>query len=141
MKLQLSEPATLKYKWTAFYSDGKVFHQNEEDKSAFDPKKSAFFDVDHQRLIGFSLQHEDSCYTVDLVGGFFLVNNLPFRMHPWEMILTDFKLVFTRRHYPSQSIYSDGRKETGFLHDPIYRIGWQAKDFKGNLIERIMEID
>lgn len=112
---------SLKYLFTAEYKDGTLFTQNPEDVSAVDPKRSAFFDVKHDQLIGFVLSDGKNTFGVDLTDGHFEINGVPFFLHETEM--RDFKLFFFRRH--SHTFSSDGAEQT---HTITYRLGWRAYD-------------
>ncbi len=75
----------LKYLYQANFADGSFFQQpieEENDKSAIDPTKSAFFDVLQRQdeLVSFGLFSEEvpDTWAVDLRDGHFEVNGLPF---------------------------------------------------------------
>lgn len=122
----------LKYLFTAEYRDGSLFKQPSNDVSEKDPQRSAFYDVDHNNLVGFCLSSGDCIYGVDLRDGHFEVNGIPFFMYDGE--LKDFKLVFFRRHLHHVTL---GGSELS--HEVTYRLGWRATDTDGNTVERIME--
>lgn len=114
----------LKYLFIAEYSDGATYIQTQEDKSIVEPeKRSAFFDVDHDRLVKFSLigQGMDNphTYSVDLRDGHFEVDGVPFYFH--EEDLLNFKLIFFRRHTHTKN-QSSGHE----THAIAYKIGWQC---------------
>ena len=44
----------MKYRFVVEYEDGSLFEQNEEDVSKVDPKRSAFFDIQQDRVKTFS---------------------------------------------------------------------------------------
>lgn len=127
----------LKYLFTAYYGDGETFHQDPEDVSKADPKRSAFFDVDHSRLVGFSLQDHQNEFYVDLQQGFFEINNIRFLLHEEEV--SNFRLIFFRRHKHHVNIGMNTFEESG--HEITYRLGWQANDKDGNNIQRIIEFE
>lgn len=125
-KARSGGPSPLRYRWTAFYTDGTLLIQDAHDRSSFDPQRSSFFDVDQERVERFRLQGPRGNFVeVNLTTGAFLVNGL-------EVILNDddvpagiqgpLRLLFFRRHF--QSIGSSGETD----HRIVYRIGWQAPD-------------
>jgi hypothetical protein len=124
----------LKYRFHAVYADGTFFVQNEEDVSARDPARSAFYDVDQSRLEAFALAGEGHTYAVDLTDGTFAIDGVPFRMH--EGPLSDLQLIFFRRHTHT---ISGQFKE--LAHQTVYRLGWQATNSAGRRVQRVMELD
>ena len=124
----------LKYRFTAAYNDGTFFEQNDEDVSASDPTRSAFFDVDQSRLEAFALVGERHIYAVDLSNGQFAVDGVPFRMH--EGTVSCLRLIFFRRH--THSINAQYKE---LAHQIVYRLGWQGLDEEGRNVQRVMEID
>ena len=122
----------LKYLFTSEYSDGTFFKQNEEDVSMNDPKRSSYFDVDQNRLVGFCLSGEGSLFGVDLRDGHFEINGVPFFVHDVE--LTDFKLIFFRKHRHTVTL---GGEDVSHLIS--YRLGWSATDQNGQTIERVLQ--
>jgi nitrite reductase/ring-hydroxylating ferredoxin subunit len=111
----------LKYLFTATYRDGSELVQTPEDRSTKEPEtRSAYFDIDHERLATFSLQGDGHTYLVDLRDGHFEVDGVPFWMHDEE--LAGFRLVFFRRHKHS----FNQRTGEELSHDVVYRVGWQC---------------
>jgi hypothetical protein len=125
----------LKYKFYAAYNDGSLFIQNDEDVSVNDPARSAFSDVEQERLEAFALVGEDHIYAVDLTNGTFVIDGVPFRMHE-EQNLRGFRLIFFRRH--THTINAQYKELT---HQIVYRLGWQATDAEGRNHQRVMELD
>ena len=136
-EVQLSSKP-LKYLFVAEYADGSVFEQTKEDRSQREPdKRSAFYDVDHEKLFAFHLviaENLNTICSVYLANGLFVVNGVVFRMH--EMLLTDFKLIYFRQHTHSFNVQFQEQ-----AHEVVYRLGWQAKDERGNTVERVMQIE
>lgn len=123
----------LKYLFTAEYSDGTKYVQNTEDKSIKEPeKRSCFFDVDHSKLVRFTLKGEGHEYAVDLKDGHFEINGVPFFAHEEEMV-SDIQLIFWRKHKHHIQVggttgadeREKGSKEIG--HEVSYLMGWQGK--------------
>jgi len=139
----------LKYLFKAEYKDGSFFEQNPDDISTQDSKRSAFFDVKLDQVKRFSLISSDSLvvnnvkyvdiFTVDLTDGHFEINDMPFKVHDNTLEVTDFKLIFFRRHKHSINVVENEFDESSKTHVTTYRLGWQAKDKKGLNHERVIE--
>lgn len=129
----------LKYHFTAIYKDGSTYKQNEEDVSTTDPKRSCYFDVKQEELKAFMLYDEHNVFLVNLENGSFEINGVLFVMHEGhvkkvsdgrggikEIIvpLTDFRLVFFRRH--THSFLVGNEKNEEMSHEIVYRMGWQC---------------
>jgi hypothetical protein len=125
----------LKYLFTAQYLDGSVFAQNPEDVSSVDPKRSAFYDVDHSKLAIFYLVSSNNVYSVNLIDGHFEVNGVPFRLHD-DPELKDFRLIFFRQHTHNYNIIT---KEE-LSHEIVYKLGWQTTK-EGKNIQHVIEFD
>lgn len=143
----------LKYLFVACFSDGSILDQPPADVSKTDPKKSAFFDVlqRESEITSFHLfeadpEHDAKKFSVSLQDGSFCVNGVRFKMHDEE--LTDFKLIFFRKHDHriNQQVIFDGKggltpgQVEELSHTITYRIGWQAHNHMGQNVQRIMEI-
>ena len=129
----------LKYPFVAVYNDGTYFQQPLNDKSKDKEGKSAFSDVDHDKLIKFFIAGENYAYGVDLRDGHFEVNGIPFFMHSDLDGMKDFKLIYfrdIRRHF-NQS--NNGEKPKQVAMDIIYQIGWKCI-INGKEQERVMEV-
>jgi len=127
----MGNPMPLKYLFIAEYKDG-VFKQTPEDVSVKDPKRSCFFDVDHDKLVRFHLVG-DHKFTVDLRDGHFEVNGVSFFMH--EEPLKDFRLIYFRKHTHHFNIQYEEK-----AHEIVYRMGWQTTNEKGENVQRVLEI-
>lgn len=130
----------LKYLFIAEYNDGSTYNQTPEDVSIKEPeKRSAFFDVDHTRLVKFSLVEQGTSnghvYSVDLRDGHFEVDGVAFCMH--EGLVAGLELIFFRRHTHTYTQSNVSTKEID--HEIVYRIGWKVK--KNNAFQRVMEIN
>lgn len=129
----------LKYRFSVEYEDGSVFEQSEEDKSMKDPLRSAFYDIDQERVATFSLTNMETGKThgVSLIDGHFEINGQPFFAHDLDLNLQRKRLIFFRRHLhqfnPATGL------ETG--HTITYRFGWQALDENGKNHQIIITID
>lgn len=121
-----SGPNPLRYRWTAFYNDGQRLVQDALDVSATDPKKSAFFDVDHSRLQSFRLSAKTGRHFVEvnLQDGTFLVDGLQLVLNDDEIpeATEGLELVFFRRHFHE---ISDGAETS---HRIVFRVGWKASN-------------
>lgn len=129
----------LKYLFTATYEDGSQLRQLPDDVSTRDPKRSAYYDIDHDKLVSFALVgHEPAThYLVDLRDGHFEVNGVPFRMHE-EPNLTVFRLIFFRQHTHHMRVGPAANEE--LAHQIVYRMGWQCT-VDGKNYQQIMQID
>jgi hypothetical protein len=130
----------LKYFFTAFYRDGSYFTQNREDVSGKDPSRSAFYDVDHERLTAFSVSDAEHSYVVDLTSGSFIIDGVYFRMHDEGDFVGPLQLIFARRHWQRISVNQKDEKIEED-HRVAYRIGWRGSDARGHCVQRVMEID
>ena len=126
----------MKYLFTAKYSDGTSLIQNQMDTSLSDSKKSAFFDVDHSKLIEFSLS-DGTC--VNLIDGSFRCGNTRFIILNGDGFdydqQHDFKLIFFRKH---KHRFNHLKQEES--HIIRYHIGWQCKA-GDKIYQRIIEIE
>lgn len=124
----------MKYMWVAEYRDGSVIEQPLNDLSVTDPSRSAFFDIQQDRVKAFILIGVNATYLVDLSDGHFEVNGIPFKFHESREGLSNFELVFFRRH----KIVSSGPNHNESV---VFRFGWKAKNHEGLKVERVMEIE
>ena len=118
----------LKFLFKAELSDGSIFEQNPEDKSAIDPeKRSAFFDLLELTktldIVRFSIYDGVDTYLVDLTDGHFEVNGMKFiaRSEQLPEDFPKFRIVFFRQH---QHTFNVGYDELS--HNVTYFIGWQT---------------
>src|SRR5918912_87361 len=135
--MQNSNPMPLKYLFTVEYLDGTTFQQNPEDVSFQDPQRSAFYDVDVDKVKRFSLSDGADTYSVDLTDGHFEVNGKKLWMH--DMYIDKFRLIFFRRHkhFINQEVKDGeitGSEEVG--HTIAYRLGWQGNEKSGKNIQQ-----
>ena len=116
-----------KYLFEAHFKDGTRIQQTQEDLSATEPSKSAFYDVaqrmDEVEIFGlFSDETNDIC-VVDLRDGHFEVNGVPFHVGTTEFLPdTKFRLIYFRkvkRHFHVGSMEQVG-------HEITFNIGWQT---------------
>jgi hypothetical protein len=135
----------LKYLFTAEYKDGSLYQQNADDKSVKEPdKRSCYFDVDQDNLVGFVLRGKDHTYGVDLRDGHFEVDGVPFFMKesnkgimfhleelpngkPVAIPLQNLRLIYWRRHTHDiqTNIKTEEQKETD--HQVVFKLGWQCE--------------
>lgn len=131
----------MKYLFTAEYKDGTHYIQNPEDISITEPEtRSCFFDIDHSKLVKFSLKGEGHEYAIDLRDGHFEVDGVPFFMHE-DHDLVGFKLIFFRQHTHSFNQKMDSNSQpTEISHEIVYRMGWQTTTVRGENYQQIMQI-
>ena len=129
----------LKYLFKAFYRDGGVCFQNEDDKARIFPGRSAYSDVDQDRLQAFALEGNGIRLVCDLDTGRFTVNGAAVidpEGRP-QRAVTPKRLIYFRR--VSQEMNTDfTEKEEGCR--VTYHMGWQANDSEGNNIQYTMEL-
>lgn len=128
----------LKYLFTAEYNNGATYQQTPEDVSINDPKKSCFYDIDHTKLVKFTLKGEGHTYAVDLRDGHFEIDGVPFYMHE-DPDLVAFRLIFFRQH--THTIQQSRDKDRELSHEIVYRFGWQTETVKGENYQRVMQIN
>jgi hypothetical protein len=128
----------LKYKWSAVYSDGSILHSNEEDISIKDPTRSAYYDIDQDRLIAFSLYDETNEYLIDLRDGHFEINQVPFKLHS-ENISEPKRLIYFHRNTVNLTQIGNEDPEVE-SHTREFHIGWQAT-VNGENIQRTIRFD
>lgn len=131
---------TLKYLFTAHYSDGTQYQQSADDVSVQDPKRSCFYDVDHSKLTTLELTEQDpppgqapKKLAVDLRNGHFFFNGVWANLFDGEC--TPQEVIFARRHYHHINLGSD--VET---HSFNYVLGWRGVDAKGSPLKQVVEI-
>lgn len=141
---------SLKYLFTALYSDATQFSQTDADISTRDPKRSAYYDIDHDRLVAFALKLNSKDkfeeYTVDLrTGEFFFnglsVSNVLFNKDDQEYSFTaappglKLRLIYFRKNSITfNTPNSITSKDTSYL------LGWQATTPGGENVKRIIQI-
>ena len=124
----------LDYLFTAVYDDGSVLNQTQEDLSTKDSARSAFYDIDHSRLVRFGLTNEDLSVIVmmDLQTGLFQVQDLVVSLYDEPVIKR--RLIYFRR-VSQQMNTANGDTSTEIQ----YHIGWQGNDpDTGENIQRVL---
>jgi len=109
----------LKYLFIAEYYDGSIFKQYPDDLSKIDSQKSAFYDVEVDKVKRFSLNGEGHLFTIDLSDGHGEVDGriiYPPKSPPEKCKL---QLVYYRR---IQQSFSGGKTDSKMR----YYIGWQT---------------
>jgi hypothetical protein len=131
--------AHLKFLFTAAFDHGFRVQQTQDDKSASDPERSAFFDVlraieQGKRLDCFWLTGEGHTYCVRLTDGAFAVDGVPFATH--EEDLENFRILYFRVR---DTHFNTDQDVLG--HEIAYRIGFQANvKGTGENIQRWIEL-
>lgn len=127
---------TLRWLFTAHYSDGSSFLQNEQDVSLRRAGGSAYTDVDHERLVGFALVNQElgDCLFLDLRDGVFAMNGIPFGTFDEDLPVTQRSLVFFRRHLRHAVATGDKVEEVG--HRVTYHLGWKGILPDGTEVQR-----
>ncbi len=119
----------LAYLFECHFSDGTILQQTEEDLSAVDPTRSAFYDV-AQRLDDvevFGLFNDDHTIVVDLRDGHFEIDGLPFKVVGQDELPEGdhkFRLIYFRRHRHTVAM-GEGLPEE-LAHTIEFHVGWQT---------------
>ena len=122
----------LKYLFTAIYTDGSTLVQTQQDVSSKDWQRSAFYDVEHDKLQAFGIESDTDAILVHLDTGDFELNGVRFGSYDKEV--TNRRLIYFRRH---RHQFSLGMDEIG--HDIEYHLGWQGNDpTTGENIQRVL---
>lgn len=146
-----SETPRFKYLWTAYFSDGKVIEQPQDDRyskhdDSAEHNPSAFRDIlDHQELedvelIYFDLNDGSFAYGIDLPSGRFGINGTWFSLEQHDAPLTDRKLIYYRGVKVDHRIGSDGVS----VDEPeieAYYFGYEGKDASGKVVKKVIRID
>lgn len=138
----------MKYLFTAIYSDGTIFPQTHEDISSINPLKSAYYDINHEKLVQFKLTCTEKKYEylVDLRDGHFEINginlnflifndgNQEFRFHGVNIseinVSNKLRLIYFRKNVATM-----GNPNI----EITFNIGWQTIIDNQN-IKKILEI-
>lgn len=115
----------LKYNWTAVYSDGSILTSNGEDRSLKDPTKSAYYDIDHDRLIAFALHDATNEYLIDLRDGHFEINQVPFKLHEYDSPEPK-RLIYFHRNQRDLAFSPEGEFQEELAHRREFHLGWQS---------------
>lgn len=135
----------VKYIFQADYKDGMHYTSTQEDVSVTDPKRSCFYDVDHEKLVRFFLFNDEHTYSVNLEDGHFEIDGVPFFVHEDHMQtlpngkkiptpLKGFRLVFFRQHQHD----FDAKSGKELDHRISYHMGWQCT-VGGSNYQRVMK--
>lgn len=150
MSQQTNQPSNPELRWlfVAYFEDGSVIKQTQEDKSLTrtDGTGSAFTDVlaKESQLRVFELHHIDGkqVVTVDLDSGAFIVNGTPMHLHNqhFEAEKYEKQLVYFRETRVDQSVEATVQPDGSIKERKIgaprhyvnrYFIGWQTQDANG----------
>lgn len=135
-KISLSS-IKLKYLFEVVYKDGTVFRQTKEDVSMTDPKRSAYFDINQDEVATFALYHNrifgGQVILVNLIDGHFEIDGKVFFCHDKDLVLTNFRLIYFRRHKHNMTL---GGVEID--HTVDFHVGWQANDEAGVNHQRVI---
>ena len=123
---------TLKYLFVAYFDDGSIFEQTQDDISLTNPEKSRSYDVLNcgKKVVKFSLTDGQHNWSIDLLDGHFEVDGMVFHATNTPLPSRFLQLVFFRSHQVTQDVTYNkegeevSRKDTG--HKVTYFTGWQA---------------
>jgi hypothetical protein len=132
-----------KYLFRAFYSNGDVHAQDQDDESVLHPGQSMFADIDHPRLSAFALESLDKVVGLDLLSGIITIHDkhgrwlMPDATRASEQVVTPKRLIYFRRVN-----WELMHTEDGVLAPYVqYHIGWQANDADGKNVQRVEWFD
>ena len=119
----------LDFTFIAEYHNGQIYKQTPEDRSVKEPTtRSAFYDVEQEKVKRFSLTGKGHIITVDLTDGHFEVDGNKIYTNPPPIKLN---LLYSQRVLQTIGELSEKRR---------YYIGWQTK-YKGKEVKSEMGID
>jgi len=127
------EKTILKYLFTVVYDDGTEYIQSQDDVSISDPLRSAFYDIDIDKVVTFTLNGNAHTYMVDLRSGQFEIDGALFIVG--EQLSLDNpsrKLIYYRQHTHE---YTLGLQE--IAHEVLFCMGWEIV---GTNIKRVIYI-
>lgn len=150
----------LRYLFNVQYMDGSIFLQPENDRAQFAAVcngcgihfqnicgqcpgcesddlhfKSAFADVDIDKVAIFGLSGEGQYFSVNLTNGMFHINGVDFQAHPQNYIIAErLKLIFFREVQRTQVVQATVQEDLSVSMDPVsedvavkkYFIGWET---------------
>ena len=140
----------LKFLFHCQFNDGEYFHQQADDRSEIDDKRSSFFDLlqDTRTVERFWLLEQERFqvniseplqkYLVDLTDGHFEENGKSFFQHDPKINvkLSEFRLIYFRRRTAHLNLKTKQASE-----DPIiFVIGWQANHPDGRNEKQLIYI-
>jgi hypothetical protein len=125
----------MKFLFRAHHSDSTIIEQTSQDISQTTPGKSAYFDVNHEKLVLFELYEANNprnSVIVNIIDKSITICSDTLRtiLSPPEEPLSNVRLIYFRRN--TQVI--------GGPVDTVFNVGWQANDERGNNVKRIVEV-
>lgn len=138
-----SIPQQMKYLFAAYFEDGTIIEQTQEDKSEHKEGKSAFTDVwDKSQdvpLIQFSLRGRDSegnqyIAAIDFESGYFYVNGVEFKLE--DAPLSDRKVIYFREISQHQIVGEEA--QTPYFS--CYILGYEGKDEDGKVHKKVLRL-
>lgn len=129
--------------FTAFFEDGSIIEQNEEDISFIDSEKNCLFDVRERskqtKLISFVLSGHGYFIGVDLRDGHFEINQIPFHCYRHDLNpYKEFELYYariTQMQIEANTITGEQRPISGRVGG--YELGWIVKHGDDEIKETI----
>lgn len=132
---------TLNYLFVAQYKDGTMFAQPDDDKSARDEKRSAFYDIDQENLDCFFLTNGKDVYMVDMNDGHFEANQASFNLVDQEFTLVNpLRLVYYRETVVNSEISPEGEEVKREHFVRRYFMGWQTTDKDGKNVVKTISV-
>lgn len=142
-------PQPLKYLWTAYFDDGKVIAQPEDDRyskhdDAAEYNPSSFRDLlEYQEkadLIYFDINDKVFAYGIDFRDFRFGINGTWFSLELQDEVLTDRKLVYFREVKRDEHHNADGSVVVDEPRITAYYYGYEGKNAKGENVQKVIKI-
>ena len=139
----------LKYRWTAYFEDGKVMEQPEDDRyskhddtAEYNP--SSFRDLleyeEKSKLIYFDINDGTFAYGVDMPSGRFGINGTWFSLETDES-LAKRKLIYWRGVQKDDKLHANGEVAEGEPYVYAYFFGYTGINSKGERVQKVVRID
>lgn len=135
----------LNYLFSAFFADGAIISQEQDDASKTQEGKSAFTDVleksKESELEQFSLvgrtEESDIVIIIDLNRGRFYFNGIDVSLEDRDYPLTNRKVIYFREVL--QHTTANEGTQPAYVNRTF--VGYEGKDSKGRVIKRIINLN
>lgn len=143
-------PQPLKYLWTAYFDDGKVLKQPEDDRyskhdDAAEHNPSSYRDLlDYEKqasIIYFDINDGTFAYGIDTRQWKFGINGTWFGIEGQDEVLTDRKLVYFREVKRDEHHNADGSIVVDEPRITAYYIGYEGKNAQGENVQKVIRIE
>ncbi|MBA2706144.1 MAG: hypothetical protein H0U60_20100 [Blastocatellia bacterium] len=129
--------------FVAEHTDGLIVKQTQEDVSATDPTRSAFYDVHLDRVKTLSLvRGDETVASVDLETGKFTVGNVTFDTTDQSFVKDEpLKLIYFRETQVHKGVDIESNQVTQTHLISRYFIGWETTDRFGKKVKQTIAIN